>query len=239
MRAWPKGLQRSAKAHIILSCGKDSEGFEMLDAGKNNFGVRLLRGAILTLMRILFRIEHSGMEVLPPEGPLLIVSNHVTYFDPFWIGVACHRRIRFMAWDKIFSFAPAGMLFRWLGAFPVSLTKPESGAYKTALRILKQGQALVIFPEGGRSTDGSLMHFKNGAANLAMKSGAVIVPVAIAGGEKVWSRNMRLPKPAKVRVFFLPPIVPDSFPPDPAVLMDQVRSRIHKQLTTATHTPRG
>jgi 1-acyl-sn-glycerol-3-phosphate acyltransferase len=136
----------------------------MLDAGKNSLGVRVLRAMMLRLMRIFFRIEHSGMECIPPKGPLLIVSNHVTYFDPFWIGVACYRRIRFMAWDKIFSFAPAGMLFRWLGAFPVSLTRPESGAYKTALRILKEGEALVIFPEGGRSTDGSLMDFKNGAA---------------------------------------------------------------------------
>jgi 1-acyl-sn-glycerol-3-phosphate acyltransferase len=211
----------------------------MLDAGKNSFGVRLLRVTMLTIMRILFRIEHNGIEGLPPEGPLLIVSNHVTYFDPFWIGVACYRRIRFMAWDKIFSFAPAGMLFRWLGAFPVNLTKPESGAYKTALRILKEGEALVIFPEGGRSGDGSLMNFKNGAANLAMKSGASIVPVAIAGGEKVWSRNMRFPKPAKVRVFFLPPIVPDSFPENPALLMDQIRSMIDKKLTAETQTHRG
>jgi 1-acyl-sn-glycerol-3-phosphate acyltransferase len=211
----------------------------MLDAGKNSFGVRLLRVTMLTIMRILFRIEHNGIEGLPPEGPLLIVSNHVTYFDPFWIGVACYRRIRFMAWDKIFSFAPAGMLFRWLGAFPVNLTKPESGAYKTALRILKEGEALVILPEGGRSGDGSLMNFKNGAANLAMKSGASIVPVAIAGGEKVWSRNMRFPKPAKVRVFFLPPIVPDSFPENPALLMDQIRSMIDKKLTAETQTHRG
>ena len=211
----------------------------MLDAGKNSFGVRLLRATVLTMMRILFRIEHSGMDGIPTSGPLLIVSNHVTYFDPFWIGVACYRRIRFMAWDKIFSFAPAGILFRWFGAFPVSLTRPESGAYKTALRILKEGEALVIFPEGGRSTDGSLMNFKNGASKLALKSGASIVPVAIVGGEKVWSRGMRLPRPAKVRVFFLPPIFPDSYPEDPAALMDRIRSTINDKLTAERQRQRG
>jgi 1-acyl-sn-glycerol-3-phosphate acyltransferase len=205
--------------------------FIMLDAGKNSLGVRILRSAMLLMMRVLFRIEHSGTEHIPLKGPLLIASNHVTYFDPFWIGVACYRRIRYMAWDKIFSFPPAAMLFRWLGAFPVSLTRTESGPYRTSLRILNAGDALVIFPEGGRSTDGSLMHFKNGAANLAIKSHTPIVPVAIAGGEKVWSRGMRFPRPAKVRVYFLPPLLPETFPPNPDDLTSKIRLAIEDKLS--------
>jgi 1-acyl-sn-glycerol-3-phosphate acyltransferase len=210
----------------------------MLDAGKNTLGVRCLRAAILLMMRALFRIEHFGMDGIPPEGPLLIVSNHVTYFDPFWIGVRCYRRIRFMAWDKIFNFAPAGKLFRWFGAFPVSLTNPESGAYKTALRILREGGALVIFPEAGRSPDGSLMPFKDGAANLAIKTRATIVPVSVVGGEKVWCRNMRFPRPAKVRVFFLPPIPPDRFPGSAADLTERVRAQIHDRLAAEAQVVR-
>jgi 1-acyl-sn-glycerol-3-phosphate acyltransferase len=178
----------------------------MLDQGKGSFGVSLLRGTLLLLMRILFRIEHHGMEKVPKDGPLIIASNHVTYFDPFWVAVRIYRKVRFMAWDKIFHVPLAGSLFRWLGAFPVSLDNPEVSAYRKALKILQQGEAVMIFPEGGRSPDGSLLPFKDGAARLALRSGAAILPVVIHGGERVWGSTMLLPLPRKVRVDYLNPI---------------------------------
>ncbi len=183
----------------------------MIDEGKNSIGIRLLRGTLLLIMRLLFRIEHHGCERIPPHGPVLIVSNHVTYFDPFWIGVRCYRATRFMAWDKLFSFAPLAMLFRWFGAFPVNLTNPESRAFKQALRVLQGDEVLVIFPEGGRSSDGRFMPFKEGAASLALRTGATIVPVIIQGGERVWSPRMLLPRPGKVHVWFLDPIPKEFF----------------------------
>ena len=201
----------------------------MIDEGKNTAGIRLLRKTLLLLMRLLFRIEHHGYERIPPAGPVLIISNHVTYFDPFWIGVRCYRAVRFMAWDKLFAFPPAGALFRWFGAFPVSLTHPESGAYKTALKILLEGQALVIFPEGGRSQDGNPEPFKEGAARLAQRTGATIVPVLIQGAERVWNRNMWFPRPRKVRVYFLEPIGKEVFPASVAELIELVRAKILKK----------
>jgi len=204
----------------------------MIDEGKNTVGIRLLRGILLLLMRLLFRIEHYGWERIPASGPLLLISNHVTYFDPFWIGVRCYRAIRFMAWDKLFGFAPAGALFRWFGAFPVSLTNPESSAYKQALRILQKGEALVMFPEGGRSDTAQLAPFKEGFARLALRTGATIVPVVIQGGERVWGRPMRLPHPRKVRVHFLEPIPKECFAPTARELTTQVRSLMQKQAGT-------
>jgi len=205
----------------------------MIDEGKNTIGIKLLRGTLLLLMRLLFRIEHYGWERIPANGPLLIISNHVTYFDPFWIGVRCYRAIRFMAWDKLFSFAPAGMLFRWFGAFPVSLTNPESGAYKRALNTLRRGEALVIFPEGGRSSDGQLMPFKEGFAHLALRTGATILPVLIQGGERVWGPAMRLPRPGKVRVNFLEPLPKECFAKTARELAIQVRSMMEKQVVSS------
>ena len=144
---------------------------------------------MLFLMRLLFRIEHSGMEHVPTTGPVIFVANHVTYFDPFWIAVRVYRTLRFMAWDKIFSIPLAGSIFRWFGAFPVSLDNPESSAFKAALTVLRKGEALMIFPEGGRSPDGRLMHFKPGAARLALRTGAAVVPVVVHGGAGVWNRR--------------------------------------------------
>lgn len=157
-------------------------------------------------MRICFRIEHHGRENIPPNGPLIITANHVTYFDPFWIAVRVYRALRFMAWDKIFRYPLLRNIFRWLGAFPVNLDNPEFGAYKVALRVLRRGEALMIFPEGGRSPDGILQPFKEGAAWLALKTGAAILPAVVHGGDRVWSPKMTFPRPRKVSIDYLPPI---------------------------------
>ncbi len=209
----------------------------MLDQGRQTAGVRLLRGTLLLLMRILFRIEHRGWETIPPDGPLLLVANHVTYFDPAWISVRVYRVVRYMAWDKLF-IPPAGWILRWFGAFPVSLENPESGAYKVALRILQEGKALLIFPEGGRSPDGRLAPFKHGAARLALRTGATIVPVVVRGGERVWSKKMSLPRPARVRVEYLRPIRRNEFPNSAETLMQQVRAAISdRQQSSDTEEP--
>jgi len=178
----------------------------MLDQGRETVFVRTFRRTLIILMRMLFRIEHRGVEQVPRGGGLIIAPNHVTYFDPFWVAVRIHRTLRFMAWDRIFKIPVAGALFRWLGAFPVNLETPESSAYRSALEILQNGEALMIFPEGGRSPDGTLMPFKEGPARLALKTGAAILPVVIYGGARVWNRNMWIPLPRKVRIEYLAPI---------------------------------
>ena len=190
----------------------------------------MLRGSLLLLMRILFRIEHLGLENIPRSGPLLIVANHNTYFDPFWIAVRIRRATRFMAWDKIFTIPVAGTVFRWLGAFPVNLESPESRALKDAVRILRNGEALVIFPEGGRSPDGNLLPFKEGAAHLALKLGVTILPVVVHGGWHVWGPEMRLPLPRKVQVEYLAPISPEQFGTSVAGLTRQIREVILARL---------
>jgi 1-acyl-sn-glycerol-3-phosphate acyltransferase len=111
-----------------------------------------------------------------------------------------------MAWDRALAFPVAGNILRWLGAFPVSLENPESSAYRTSLEVLRAGQALMVFPEGGRSPDGRLQPLKKGAARLALRTGAAILPVAVLGGHEVWGPQLRLPRPRKVVIEFLPPI---------------------------------
>jgi 1-acyl-sn-glycerol-3-phosphate acyltransferase len=202
----------------------------MIDQGRNTLGVRALRGTFLLLMRVLFRIEHQGLENVPPDGPLLIVANHNTYIDPFWIAVRIYRATRFMAWDKIFEIPVAGGIFRWLGAFPVSLENPESTAFKVALHILRRGEALMIFPEGGRSPDGNLLPFKEGAAHLALKLGVTVLPVVVYGGHRVWGPKMRLPLPRKVRVEYLAPIRPEQFEKSVQGLTQQIRNAILSRL---------
>ena len=176
----------------------------MLDLGSDSLFVRLFRNSLVFLMRLLFRIEHRGTEHIPRNGPLVITANHVTYFDPFWISAGIRRKVRYMAWDKIFELPLVDRIFRWLGAFPVNLENPEFSTFKVALQILRQGDALMVFPEGGRSSDGKLQPFKEGAARLALRTGAQVLPVVVHGGSAVWSRTMLFPRPGKIWVDYLP-----------------------------------
>ena len=73
----------------------------MIDQGSNAISVKLLRAFLMGAMRVLFRIEHRGLGNIPANGPLVIAPNHVTYFDPFWVGAPIRRAVCFMAWDKI------------------------------------------------------------------------------------------------------------------------------------------
>jgi 1-acyl-sn-glycerol-3-phosphate acyltransferase len=209
----------------------------MFDQGRETLDVRIIRSALLFLMRVLFRIEHSGMENVPAQGPVLFVANHVTYIDPFWIAVRVYRTLRFMAWDKIFELPVAGAIFRWLGAFPVSLENPESSAFKAALTVLRQGHTLMIFPEGGRSADGRLMPFKPGAAKIAARTGAAIVPVVIHGGAAVWNRHMWVPRPRKVRVEYLKPILPSEFDETAQELTARLKKLIGERLGQKVEVP--
>jgi 1-acyl-sn-glycerol-3-phosphate acyltransferase len=202
----------------------------MLDQGKGTWDVKLLRGFLYSIMRLLFRIEHRGMEHIPAEGPLIVVANHTTYLDPFLVSVRVYRALRFMAWDKIFAFSLSRRLFTWLGAFPVSLENPEASAFKNSVKILRNNEALMIFPEGGRSPDGLLMPFKEGAGRLAIRLKVPILPVVIHGAVRAWGPGMPLPLPRKIVVEFLPPIQPENFEPSPRDLMDRVAAGIAARL---------
>ena len=164
----------------------------------------------LTISKIFWRIEFKGTENIPQnsnEG-LLVVANHQTYIDPVWISIPVKRKFRYMAWDAAFEWFFVGNLMRRLGAFPVVTAERKGGkleAMKNALRFLRGGSALVIFPEGGREMpDGKLLPFKPGALRIAMEAGVPLLPVTIRGGNKVWTHGMKYPRPGKIEITYHP-----------------------------------
>jgi len=158
---------------------------------------------------MVFRIAFEGVENIPAKGPCLIVPNHATFADPIWITIPIKRRVYYMAWDKPFEIPVLGFLMRIFGAFPVRLDTVDASAQREAIDLLGQGKALVIFPEGGRTRDGELMPFKQGAFRLALTFGVPIVPVAISGGYEIWPASRLLPRPGRLKVRFLPIIQVD------------------------------
>ena len=144
---------------------------------------------------MLWRVEWLGTHNIPSDGGVIVASNHQTYIDPFWVGAMVKRPVRFLAWDAAFNWPIVGRLLRLFGAWPLQLEGSDPGPIRLSLQWIREGGAVVIFPEGGRgNADGSLKKFKAGAVRMALETGVPILPVTIRGGEKVWPNTKRFPR---------------------------------------------
>jgi len=194
------------------------------------------------IFRTLFSVEYRGLENVPLKGSVIIAGNHPSYLDPLLVLLPVKRTIRFMAWDALFKVPVLGFLIRAMGAFPVDLRKGKGeAAYLEARRILFEGNALGIFPEGQRSESGPMGQLRTGTARLAIETGAPIIPVTIGGAFRAWPKWKLLPKPAKIIVRYHAPIVLDEAERRARhddreyhhEVMERIASRINRSLTPA------
>lgn len=158
--------------------------------------------------RLYFRIRFEGVHHVPRSGPLLILPNHVTYADPVLATIPVRRPVHYMAWNALFRVPGLSWLIRRLRAFPVDIESPDSGATRTAVRLLHAGEAVMIFPEAGRSQDGRIQRFRLGAFRLACSLGVPVMPVTIIGGHEAWPPHRRLPRPGRLTIVYHPVIPP-------------------------------
>jgi 1-acyl-sn-glycerol-3-phosphate acyltransferase len=160
--------------------------------------VRAAQWFTLVSSKLLWFITYRNKHNIPQDlkSGLLIAPNHQTYFDPFWVCVPVHRKMRFMAWADSFDWFLIGPMIRYLGSFPVTYDLGGTkNAMKEALRSLRDGATLIIFPEGGREfPNGEMLEFKHGAVRIAMQAGVPILPVTIRGAHHVWTRTMKKPR---------------------------------------------
>lgn len=166
-----------------------------------------LKPVLHLFSRILWRIKYQGLERVPTgERGFIIIANHQTYFDPFWLGAPIRRDQRYLAWDEAFDWPVVGWGLRLLGAWPLKIERGNPTAMRRSVQWLREGGVLVIFPEGGRCfSDGEMMRFKNGACRIAIEAGVPIVPATILGGERIWPRGKRYPRLGRVEVVFHDP----------------------------------
>ncbi|WP_138492975.1 lysophospholipid acyltransferase family protein [Paenibacillus pinistramenti] len=166
---------------------------------------RLCRFIAKVIYKLLFRIEAVGLEHIPQEGGVLLCSNHISNFDPPSVGILLKRKVHFMAKAELFNVPLLGKLIKALGAFPVKRGGVSKESIKISLKLLREGHVMGIFPEGTRhaAADAAV---KKGAANFALRSGAVVIPVAILGNYKLFR---------KVRVVYGPPVDLDEFRENP------------------------
>jgi 1-acyl-sn-glycerol-3-phosphate acyltransferase len=176
-----------------------------------------------------YRIQYTGRFNIPKMGPVLVVSNHQSHFDPPLIGAGCFRRMNYLARKTLFHFAPLGWLIHSLDAIPIDRDGLGLNGIKESLRRLKRGEMVLIFPEGTRSRDGEVAPFRPGFTVLAARSKAWIMPVAIEGAFDAWPRSRKLPRSGTIHVHYGEPIPPDEVSScDERELVAEVERRVRQ-----------
>ena len=160
---------------------------------------RLVSGLVVfPLFRFLFRGSTQGLEHVPMEGPLVVASNHGSHLDPPLLGHALGRPVAFMAKAELFAIPLLGAVIRACGAYPVRRGASDREAIRTATAKLEEGWATGVFLDGTRQANGRVNNPLPGAALLAARSGAPLLPVAIVnshralGSGRIWPRLVPL-----------------------------------------------
>lgn len=154
----------------------------------------------------MFQVRGFGQHRVPEEGGILIVANHQSFLDPVLIGVCTCRALHPMARDTLFRNRFFSWLIRSINAFPVRRGERDVGAIREAIQRLRSGQAILVFPEGTRTRDGSIAEFRPGVSLISRRAGVPIVPVVIDGAFEAWPRHRLCPRPHRIMVMFGNPI---------------------------------
>lgn len=169
---------------------------------------RISKALIRAILRLCFGFQIEGRSHEPRSGAVIVVSNHLSDLDPLVVGASLRRRAGFMAKQELF----ANPLVRWwitaCGAFPVRRGEPDRQALRTALELLHRGGVLVMFPEGTRGLDRTLRPPEPGAAMLAVRTRAAILPVAVLGTDEALPRGAHRLRRTTIRVRIGAPISP-------------------------------
>ncbi|MBQ7629255.1 MAG: 1-acyl-sn-glycerol-3-phosphate acyltransferase [Selenomonadaceae bacterium] len=147
---------------------------------------------------IFLRTKVIGAENIPAEGGFILASNHMANWDPPFLGTFSPRIVNFMGKEELFKNPIMAAICRGLHVFPVKRGAADKAAIKTAIKILKSGECLGIFPEGTRSKTGKLGKAEPGVSLIAAMTKMPIIPAAIVNTDKIFSAEVKFPRLAVV-----------------------------------------
>ncbi|HCA84039.1 MAG TPA: 1-acyl-sn-glycerol-3-phosphate acyltransferase [Streptomyces sp.] len=197
---------------------------------------------VIGLARTMFkaldlRFDMQGLEHIPRRGGAVLVSNHIGYLDFVFAGltaVPAKRLVRFMAKESVFRHKVSGPLMRAMKHIPVDRSQGEN-AYAHALDALRSGEIIGVFPEATISQSFTLKNFKSGAARLAQEAGVPLLPMALWGTQRLWTKG----KPRNLGRNHIPITmrVGEPMAADPAetavTVTEKVRARVQELLEAA------
>lgn len=159
---------------------------------------RFIRGVVRIVLFRWFRVQIEGRERLALEGPFIIAPAHRSHLDGPLIGGLTHRRVRYLGKESLFRPAPLGWVMEAIGVFPVRRGTADFEAMKAARKLLNEGNAMLVFPEGTRQPVGEIRKIFDGAAWLAAKAVVPVVPAGIAGTGEALPSGAKFPRREKV-----------------------------------------
>ncbi|HWI41539.1 MAG TPA: lysophospholipid acyltransferase family protein [Verrucomicrobiae bacterium] len=172
------------------------------------------------------RVTVSGTEHVPAAGPVVYMGNHQGNFDILALTTAIPRRFSWLAKEELFRIPVFGPAMRRAGYIPLDRSDGRRAlkSIDAAAAAIRSGISVVVFPEGTRSHDGSLLPFKKGAFLLAAKAGVPVVPFTINGSRRINPRNRLELNPGDIRIAFAPPL-------DPRVLgREEMQERVRRSI---------
>jgi len=155
---------------------------------------RLIRIIFRAVFGILFRPKIIGSENLPASGGFILSANHVSNWDPPILATFIEREVYYMAKEELFKNSIFAAAIRALHVFPVKRGAADKNAIKNAVKVLKGGGCLGLFPEGTRSKTGKIGKAESGVSLIAAMTKAPIVPAALVNTDKIFSAEVKLPR---------------------------------------------
>lgn len=147
-----------------------------------------------------FRWHVFNPERVPVRGPVILASNHASHLDPPLVGAGLPRALNYLARESLFDLPIAGWALRNVNAVPVDRDGAGAAGLRAIFNRLRQGGAILLFPEGTRTRDGKLQKARSGVGLVVIKSTAPVVPVRVFGTYDAWSRHMKVARPRAVSV---------------------------------------
>lgn len=162
-----------------------------------SFSRKALIVLLIAFFRVTTRYRVRGLGNVPRAGALLVVANHLGLVDPPLLGVILGRPVTFIAKQELFRLPLIGYFLKKLGAFQINRGRLDLEAMRRVYRVLAEGNAMVVFPEGKRSRTGGLQVAFRGAAQIAVRANVPVLPVAISGTEALerplgWLRRPKI-----------------------------------------------
>ena len=190
----------------------------------------IARAVVEGFCRVFWRVTVTGREHVPASGPFVLAPVHRSYVDTLFCGCVTRRRVRFMGKDSLWRYRWSGRLVSSLGAFAVHRGMPDRESLRACEDAIRQGEPVVIYPEGERKTGPTVLPLLDGAAFVAARTGVPVLPVGIGGSEWAMPKGARFLHPVRVAIVIGAPLSP---PPRPGAA--RVPRRVVTELSDALH----